>query len=775
MLRRASHEQRVECAFRARALSNSEPSEPCTDAEFLRRVHLDLTGLLPTPADVETFLIDVREPAVKRAEVVDRLLGSTAFVDHWTNRWADLLQVNAKFLSGEGAERLRGWLRAQVASNRPYDALVRDLIATSGSTFEAPPAAFHKIWREPDLAMESTTQLFLGTRFNCNKCHDHPFEKWTQRQHWEMAALFADVTRGDVDGRGRMPKAIDAPAGTKPPTIEEIIGDAGPATAERAPVVKDPNGRSYRPAFPFSHAGELPAPESATHRERLAAWLTAPENPLFATSYVNRVWSYLLGRGLIEPVDDIRAGNPPSHPELLERLTADFVASGFDARALIRTICNSATYQRSVRATDWNADDTTHFARAIPRRLAAEVLFDAVHQAAGSEPKLPGYRPGTRARDLTDPNSKSTGGFLDLFGRPPRESVCECEREDGLSLGQALSLVNGPTIADAIQDPDNEITELARYEREPTRIARELWLRFLSRPPTDAELEAVTPTLDPSRPSLLDALTPDQRSRYGAERTAWEASIRIADWQPLTIGNVRARSGVPFDRLDDGSVRAAGEAPDKDAYTVTAITDVWPITGIRLEAIPDPALPKNGSGRAGSGNFVLGHLRADLVALGDVTRSRALPLTHASADYAQQNYPPKGVLSAAPDGWAVYPEVARPHTLVVETGAEGTDAEPPAGGHLLVLHLDFPYGGQHVLGRFRVSVTSSERPVRESALPEDVLAALKTPESERTEAHAAALHRHYLTVAPAWVDTLRLAATQDLAWGLANGVGFLFY
>ncbi len=746
------------------------PSETCSDAEFLRRIHLDLTGLLPTMADVETFLLDTRAERTKRDEVVDRLLGSTAFVEHWTNRQADLLQVNPKYLSQEGARRLHGWIKQQIASNRPYDAFVRDLIASSGSTWDDPPTAFHKIHREPDAAMEATTQLFLGVRFNCNKCHDHPFEKWTQAQHWSLAAVFADVKREDVAGRGRMPKAIDAPKDQQAPTVEERIGDLGKADPARVPTVQDPDGRSYGPSFPFQHDGSLPA--DATHRERLAAWLTAPENPLFAKSYVNRIWSYLLGRGLIEPVDDIRAGNPPSHPVLLDQLTRDFIDSGFDVRRLIATICKTRTYQRSVRPNRWNADDDTHFARAIPRRLPAEVLFDVVHQATGSEPRIAGTRPGTRARDLIDPGVKAGDGFLDLFGRPARESVCECERADGLSLGQALSMVNGPTFAEAVRDPGNEVVELAAAESDPRRIVRELYLRFLSRPPSDAELAAIAPTVDPDDPGTVDALPPEERNRFRQEFEAWAGALRETAWHEAELGTVRADSGVPFTRLDDGSVVAGGEAPDKDVYTATVFTDVWPIHGLRLEVLPHESLPKNGPGRAGSGNFVLGHLSAQLIPLADATKSRPLQLTTATADFSQQNYPAEKALTPEDDGWALHPEAGKRHVLVVETASDA--ATPPPGGHLIALRMTFPYGGQHVLGRFRVQVTDSDRPIRHGGLDDELLAVVRTPAAERTPEQLAVLHRHYLKQAAAWRAPLREAATQDLAWSLANSPAFLF-
>ncbi|MEM9379857.1 MAG: DUF1553 domain-containing protein [Planctomycetota bacterium] len=738
----------------------SQASPLCTDAEFLRRVTLDLTGRPPAPADVEAFLLDSRTSEQKRDETIDRLVGSAPFVEHWTNRWCDLLLVNDRYLGREGSRRVREWVRAQVASNAPYDAFARALLDSSGATFDNPPAAYHKVLREPDAAMENTTQLFLGVRFNCNKCHDHPFERWTRDQHWDLAAYFGQVGRRDVEGSSRLAST----AVTRAATENEEIFDL-----DEGEVVDPDTGVTRVPAFPFDHGGEIPA--DGTRRARLAAWVTAGENPLFARSYVNRIWSYFLGRGIIHPVDDIRASNPPSHPELLDRLTDEFVASGFDTRALMKRILHSRTYQRSVATNRWNEGDDVNFAHGLARRLPAETLFDAVHTAAGSRPRLPGARRGTRASELVGPRVEAPDGFLGLFGRPPRESVCECERATGLSLGHALNLVNGPTVADALEDPDGALAELARYESDPAAIVRELYLRFLCRPPTNAEVAALVPTFDAAVPANLLALTPERLARARADRAQWEATQVPHTWTPLVPDSARSAGGASLSVAEDGAVLASGEDPEKDTTTLVAFAGDGPITGLRLEVLPHATLPAGGPGRAENGNFVLQELRVAAVSALDPTKTKTLRLRGATADFSQNGWPVAAAVDGNPGtGWAVMPRFDEPHTAVFEV-AEDVGFE---GGTLLVATLVQDYGSRHVIGHLRLSTTADARPIRHLMLTEEERLALRTPAAERTDEQAAAVHRRYLRTVPELVDEVRLGATQDLAWALVNSPAFLF-
>ena len=312
----------------------------CTDLEFIRRVYLDLTGLPPAPEVIQPFVNDPRDSRWKREELIDRLMASEEFVDHWTNKWCDLLQVNSKFLGGEGAKGLRDWVRSQVKENVPYDRFARSILTATGSNREVPPAGYFKILRDPAETMENTTHLFLATRFNCNKCHDHPFERWTQDQYYEMAAWFARVKlEADPASGDRRIGGTDV-EGAKPFYEMVLNSPAGE-------VKHDRTGKVTPPAFPYPAKHDKA--ENASRRDELAAWITSADNQYFASSYVNRVWGYLTGTGIIEPLDDIRAGNPPSNPELLKWLTQDFIAHGFDTRHLIRAICRSRTYQLSLQ------------------------------------------------------------------------------------------------------------------------------------------------------------------------------------------------------------------------------------------------------------------------------------------------------------------------------------------------------------------------------------------------------------------------------------------
>ncbi len=438
------------------------PSDLCTDSEFLRRVHLDLTGLPPTPEAVRKFLADPAESRVKRERVIDDLIGSPAFVTFWAHKWADLLQVNRKLLGDKPTWAYRRWIERAVASNLPYDEMVRRLLTAQGSALEDPAVNYFRASKEPDVALENATHLFLGIRFNCNKCHDHPFERWTQDQYYSLAAFWGQVgTKGGMRAGDQV--VYDKPDGE---------------------VQHPKDDRVMSPSFPYEIDGEVRS--EGSRREILADWLTSSENPYFARSAANRVWSYFLGIGIIDPVDDIRQSNPPSNPELLDYLTVEFLASGFDLQSLMRLICQSRTYQSSFRTNEWNEDDMVNFSHARPRRLTAEQLQDAIDIATGRTPQFPGVPAGFRAAELPD-SQVASGGFLDLFGRPARETPCECERSSEVSLAQALNLVNGSTIADALIDPEGRIAKLLSKSPEPVEIVEELYLAALCRLPDEDE------------------------------------------------------------------------------------------------------------------------------------------------------------------------------------------------------------------------------------------------------------------------------------------------
>ncbi|WP_235952242.1 DUF1549 domain-containing protein [Crateriforma spongiae] len=509
------------------------PSELADDLTFLRRVHLDLTGLPPTADDLRRFEADPRPSQLKRAEVIDQLIGNEAFVEYWTNKWADLLQVNRKFLGVEGSTAFRDWIRQSVVDNKPYDEFAREILTASGSNKDNPPASYYKILRTPEDTMENTTHLFLGIRFNCNKCHDHPFERWTQDQYYQMAAFFArvDLKRDPNDGGKKIGgTAVD---GAKP--LYEIISDRSEGEMTHART-----GETVAPAFPFdlpkddrktlvsrqeskaTDAKSLPD----TRRGDLARWMTDPANPYFARSYVNRVWAYLMGVGLIEPIDDIRAGNPPTNPELLDHLTDVFVKSGFDVRQLMRTIVSSRTYQLSVATHAMNQDDQLNYSHATARRLPAEVIFDAVHSVTGATSSIPGVAPGTRAAALGDAGVKLDDGFLQNLGRPARESACECERSSGLELGPVMALISGPTIGNAITSDKNDLESLVAGTADNGDLVDEIFLRALARHATDDEVAAFN--------DLVDQVVADHqlmKSRLAESEADWK--VRRAELESI--------------------------------------------------------------------------------------------------------------------------------------------------------------------------------------------------------------------------------------------------
>jgi len=768
------------------------PAPLCADEEFLRRVSLDLTGLPPTPALVRRFLADRRDTRIKRAELVARLVGSDAFVDHWTNKWADLLQVNPKFLGAEGAQGLRDWIRGHVAANTPYDRFAREILTAAGSNREHPAASYFKVLRDPLATMENTTHLFLGVRYNCNKCHDHPFERWTQDQYYETAAFFAQV------GLDRDPESKDrtvggsAVEGAKP--LWEVVVDRteGEVTHERT-------GRAVPPKFPFECRHE--APPEATRRQRLAAWITSADNPYFARSYVNRIWGYLFGTGIIDPIDDIRAGNPPTNPALLEHLTRSFIEGGFDVRRLIAEICTSRTYGLSVALGPWNADDRVNFSRALPRRLPAETLFDAIHTTVGSPSRFPGYPVGTRAAQLPDVSAQLGGGFLQTFGRPTRESACECERSAGLSLGPVMALVSGPAVGDVLADPGSDLAKLAATETDDARLVDEVFLRILNRPSRPEELDAVrgamAATLEDhaavsAELAVAEAawmirragLERERRERIAAARSAldtataayeptrldlerkraeriaaavaaveaWHAdpaavlaryeeqAAAMPRWRVLEPVKTRSRAGSTLVPQADGSILVSGKRAD-ETTTLTFRLPGGAITGLRLESLADPSLPRGGAGRADDGNFVVTEVSVDVAPVAEPKAQVRIDFGRALADFEQQNL--GAALAIDKDagsrdkGWAVHPRTTESHWAVFET-RERVALPGPA---IVTVTIDQKFaGGTFQLGRFRLAVTDSPAPLA-LGLPAALADLLTIPRADRGPGVVAEIER----------------------------------
>jgi hypothetical protein len=444
-----------------------QPSQECTDADFLRRVYLDLTGIIPTADQSRAFLNDPAPSREKREKLVDSLIGTKDFVAYWSNKWADLLQCNEKSLGEKAVWAYREWIRQSVAQNKPYDQFVREIIDAEGSSLDDPAVNYYRSLKETGKMTEDISQTFLGVRFSCNKCHDHPFEKWTQTQYYQFGAFFARVAYKP---------------GTHPG--EEIVYNnyAG------GDVINPRTAKVMDPVVPYGAEPDLAKSQDRQHA--FAQWLTSKDNPLFARSYANRCWSYFFGRGIIDPVDDIRASNPPVNPELLDALTDDFIKGGFNIQHLMRTIVLSRTYQLSVKTNQWNADDKINFSHALPRRLTAEQIMDAVSIATGVEQKVPGLPEDMRCVYLADGSAQGSD-FLKLFGRPKRETACECERTTNLSLAHALNLVNGSLISGAVDQPDNAIAKLVAKEPDNRKVIDGIYLSVLNRLPTDIEVANV--------------------------------------------------------------------------------------------------------------------------------------------------------------------------------------------------------------------------------------------------------------------------------------------
>ncbi len=447
--------------------SKIQPSGLADDATFLRRATLDLTGQIPTPDQVRAFLADPAPAKAKRARMIDKLIASPTYADHWTVKWGDLLQSSRKYLGEKGVYGFQEWIHDSIASNRPYDKIVRELLVSRGSSYDEPAANFYRITRDAKPTMEKTTQVFLGVRMVCAQCHDHPFERWTQNQYYQMAAFFS---------------AVGLRAGYE--VGEEIVFDQRSEYDMKHP--KD--GHVVKPEFLVASTRPVAVPDDASRRQALADWLVSKDNPFFAKAIVNRVWSYFLGRGIIDPVDDIRASNPPVNAPLLDALTKDFVEHGFDLQHLMRTIANSRTYQAAMTPNEWNESDGTNFSHTIPRRISAEQLMDAVASAAGARPVFAEVPADLNASQIPDPHIGKEG-FLDVFGRPLRESACECERRSDFSLPQALNLVNGTTISDAVADPKGRVAKLILSGKNDAAIAEELYLAALGRPPDRGEAQ----------------------------------------------------------------------------------------------------------------------------------------------------------------------------------------------------------------------------------------------------------------------------------------------
>jgi hypothetical protein len=446
-----------------------QPSDVCDDDTFLRRAYLDLCGLLPTADAARAFLAD-RDP-----EKRDRLLDRPEYADSWALKWADLLRNEEKAVDAKGVRHFHQWIKERVAEDQPLDRFVRALITARGSTYEHPEANYYRTNLDPQKAAETTAQLFLGVRLACARCHNHPFDRWTQEDYHGLSAFFARVRARIADNRRR--DRLDK---------HEINGELIIWIDREGEVSHPQKPGPMRPRLPGR--GALALAPGADRLAVLADWITARDNPYFARVMANRIWFHLMGRGLVEPVDDFRESNPAVNEPLLEALAADFMAQGFHPKRLIRRIMASRTYQLSSRPTPSNQGDETNFSHVQPRLLPAEVLLDVLSEVTGVPEEFAGFPLGTRAVQL--PGVRGGPNFLKTFGKPDRLLACECERRSDTTLNQAFQLINGEAITRKVaQSP--RVVRLLKRKATDAEVITDFYLAALARYPRSSELARI--------------------------------------------------------------------------------------------------------------------------------------------------------------------------------------------------------------------------------------------------------------------------------------------
>ncbi|HEY1082995.1 MAG TPA: DUF1549 and DUF1553 domain-containing protein [Prosthecobacter sp.] len=476
------------------------PSPVCSDEVFIRRAYLDLLGMVPQADEARSFATD-KSPD-KRARLVDKLLVRQEFADFWALKWADVLKVEGRTLDEKGMKFFHSWIRDAIAQNRPVDALVRDMLSARGSTYQEAPSNFYRANRTASARAVTAAQVFLGTRLQCAECHNHPFDRWTQDDYYAWSAVFGQVDYKILANKPRDKNDKHEFNGEQVVFLNPKLSVENPRTGEKA-----------RPRFLGADMPPLAA--SQDELQAAAAWLTSSQNPLFAKSQTNRIWYHLMGRGLVDPVDDFRLTNPASHPKLLEELTRDFIRSGFDLRHMIRTIMLSQTYQLDSTPDKTNAADEINYSHNLPRRLSAEQLFDSLYLAMRVRPAL-NENIGLRAGQLAGPRAgrgspdpASPEAFLVQFGRPKRELSCECERANDTSIGQIFQFISGPVVGKVIGEKYNRLTSLAKNDNAAA-VVRDLYWALLTRAPTADEARVME--------SLLVSA---QNKRTALEDIAW--------------------------------------------------------------------------------------------------------------------------------------------------------------------------------------------------------------------------------------------------------------
>jgi hypothetical protein len=479
----------------------TNPSEFCTDEVFVRRAYLDLLGILPTASEARSFVFD--QTPNKRSNLVDTLLERPEFADFWALKWSDLLRAEERLLDRKGLEDFHRWVRQSISENKPIDQLARDIISARGSTYSNPAGNFYRANRTAVSRAESAAQLFLGVRVQCAQCHSHPFDRWTQDDYYDWTRVFARLDYKVLENRRR--DSNDS---------HEFKGEQVIFISARGEIKNPRTDKQASPRFLGTREVFKPS-EDNDELTALAKWIASPDNPYFAKVQINRIWYHLMGRGLVDPIDDFRATNPPSHPELLDLLAADFIDHRFDLRHAIRRIMSSRAYQLSSRPNETNQEDETNFSHALLRRLTAEQLFDIQGEVTGIRPQINGYPTGTRAIQMAgalperkrDQKHTEVDQFLAEFGKPPRLLVSECERSCEPTMGQAFQMMSGPVLQEMLSASQNNLSRLLKSGKSKEEMIADLYWAALTRPPTPPELASFKSYLAKAqnpRPALED-------------------------------------------------------------------------------------------------------------------------------------------------------------------------------------------------------------------------------------------------------------------------------
>ena len=441
-------------------------SEICDDSTFLRRTSLDIAGRLPTLEETDKYLNS--DNPNKRSEWIDSLLSTTDYAEFFANKWSSILRNKRKADTyTRGTQAFHEWIRQSFHINKPYNQFVTELVTARGEISHNPATAWFRNVTDQKERLQDTAQVLLGVRLQCAECHHHPYEKWSQQDYYGFSAFFSRIGKKKTDMPGE----------------EAVFHNVGLATAKHPKT-----GQNIKPT-PLG-GDELDILAEDDPRDDLASWITDEKNPFFAPMLVNRYWKHFFNRAIVEPEDDMRVTNPPTNPELLQALSNQFISTGYDIKDLIRTICNSTTYQLSAIPNEHNAGDRQNYSRYYPKRLPAEVLLDSIDRMTGSPTSFAGQLPGTRAVALPDDSYNSSSYFLTVFGRPEMDSACECERAQGASLAQTLHLLNSKNIQDKLSGAGGNAQKLtSQKERVNEDKITELYKLAFSRNPKDDEMK----------------------------------------------------------------------------------------------------------------------------------------------------------------------------------------------------------------------------------------------------------------------------------------------